>query len=350
MHIVMASSRRLSSMEEEDMRGEEATACDGTAMQSTSYLATRQIESVYDLRECLRGADIEVVQLAAGRQRGSLTYLGLNDLEMTLGRFALQVRGRGVINPTRVTLGMVLATSGRVVMWGRDLKPGDVIVVPAGEELDAIFCTGAAYAAISLPLPYLLAQFACEGSLGEPDFWTTRGVWSTEPILGEEIARRLGGIFPSLERNLAVAPASAADFLGHTIVEAFVTSLLAALPPDPSKAALPSVRLVQEVEDYTAHMGERAVHLSEICAKLGVSRRTLHRAFADTLDVGPATYLRSRRLLAAHRALQRADEAKATIADIAFQHGFAEPGRFAHYYKSMFGRPPSEIRASFLRG
>ena len=331
------------------MRGEEAATGHGAAMQSAFHLATRQIESVYDLRECLRGADIEVVQLAGGRQQGSLTYLGMNELEMTLGRFALQVRGRGVINPTRVTLGMVLTTSGRVAMWGHDIKPGDVIVVPAGGELDAIFCTGAAYAAISLPISYLLAHFACEGPLAEPDFWTTRGVWSTEPILGQEIARRLSGIFPRLERNLATAPGPAADFLSRTIVEAFVTSLLAALPPDRSKPAPASIRLVQEVEDYTAGAGERAVHLSEICSKLGVSRRTLHRAFADALDTGPAAYLRSRRLLAAHRALQYGDEAETTIADIAFQHGFAEPGRFALYYKSMFGRSPSKTRGALLR-
>ncbi|WIM10518.1 MAG: hypothetical protein OJF58_001474 [Enhydrobacter sp.] len=173
------------------MRSEQANAGDGVAMRGAFHLATRRVESVYDLRECLRGADIEVVQLAAGRQRGSLTYLGVDDLEMTLGKFALRVRARGVISPTRVTLGMVLATSGRVMMWGRTIKPGDVVVIPGGVDLDAVFNTGAAYAAISVPVPYLLTRVAGEKALADPDFWTTRGVWSTEPSLGAEIAHRL---------------------------------------------------------------------------------------------------------------------------------------------------------------
>ena len=327
----------------------ETTANDGAATPSAFLLVTRRIESVYDLRECLRGADIEVVQLAAGQQQGSLTYLGIDHLEMTLGRFALQVRARGVINPTRVTLGMVLATSGRVMMWGRDIKPGDVVVIPGGVDLDAIFNTGAAYAAISLSVPYLVAHFANEQPLADPDFWTTPGVWSTEPHLGVEIAHRLAGVFPTLNRNIAMASSQSADFLSRTIVEAFVTSLLAALPPDRSKPIVTGVHLVREVERYAAAAGGRAVHLSEVCATLGVTRRTLHRAFSDTLNVGPAAYLRSCRLLAAHRDLQRSNQTRATIADIAFQHGFAEPGRFAVYYKSMFGQSPSRTRAPLLQ-
>jgi AraC family ethanolamine operon transcriptional activator len=347
-HIVTSTSGgRLSVHREADMRSGEASAGNGVAMRGAFHLATRQIESVYDLRECLRGADIEVVQLAAGRQRGSLTYLGVNDLEMTLGRFALQVRARGVINPARVTLGMVLATPGRVMMWGRNIKPGDVVVIPAGIDLDAVFNTGAAYAAISLPVPYLAGQFTSEPTLADPDFWTTRGIWSTEPSVGTEVARRLAGIFPSLERNITTTSPQAADFLTRTIVEAFVTGLLTALPPDRSEPARNSIRLVHDVESYAAAAGERAVHLFEICVALGVSRRTLHRAFADALAIGPAAYLRSRRLLAVHRALQGGGQARATIADIAFQHGFAEPGRFALYYKSMFGQSPSRTRAPF---
>src|SRR5690242_20540099 len=270
----------------------ETTANDGAATPGAFLLAARKIENVYDLRECLRGADIEVVQLAAGQQQGSLTYLGIDHLEMTLGRFTLQVRARGVINPRRVTLGMVLATSGRVMMWGRDIKPGDVVVIPAGADLDAIFNTGAAYAAISVSVPYLVAHFANEQPLADPDFWTTPGVWSTEPCLGAEIARRLAGIFPTLNRNIATVSSQTADFLSRTIVEAFAASLLAALPPDQSKSIVNGVHLVREVERHAAAASGRAVHLSEICATLGVTRRTLHRAFSETLNIGPAAYLR----------------------------------------------------------
>jgi len=330
------------------MRDKKSSDCDAT--RGAFHLATRHIESVDDLRECMRGADIDVVQLAGGQQQGSLTHLGMDNLEMTLGRFALQVRARGIVNPTRVTLGMLLASTGRVTMWGREMRRGDVVIIPSGFDLEAIFTTGAAYAAVSLPLPHLLAQFGHEELFAQPDFWTTSGVWATERHLGEEITRRLSGIFPRLERNIALASLQDMDFLRRTIVEAFVTSLLAALPPNQRQSDFAPAHLVRDVENYADAAGDRAIHLSEICTALGVSRRTLHRAFADALDIGPAAYLRSRRLAAVHRALQRSDPERTSIGDIAFQYGFAEPGRFAAYYKSMFGQSPSKSLGSFFSG
>jgi AraC-like DNA-binding protein len=312
------------------------------------HFATTQIANIDDLRECLRGANIDVVQLAGGRQQGSLTHFGIDDLEMTLGRFALQVRATGIIHQDRVTLGMLLASSRHVSLWGQDMKLGDVAVIPCGVDLDAIFKSGAAYAAISLPVADLLHHVGYERPLGDPDFWATTRVWSTERSLGEEIARRVAGIFPNLERNLALASTQEGDFLRRTIIEAFVTSLMAAQPVAATGSSIRPLRLVQEVEAYVAAAHDRPVHVSEICTVLGVSRRTLHRAFADTLDTGPASYLRRRRLMAAHHALQSIGSTHSTIADIAFQYGFTERHRFARYYKSMFGQSPSKTRQQGL--
>jgi len=50
-----------------------------------------RIESSEVLRECTRGSDIEIVQLKAGKQQGSLNHLGIGSLAMTLGRFTLEV-------------------------------------------------------------------------------------------------------------------------------------------------------------------------------------------------------------------------------------------------------------------
>ena len=43
--------------------------------------------------------------------------------------------------------------------------------------------------------------------------------------------------------------------------------------------------------------------------------------------MGPVTYLRRRRLSAAQTALKRSDRLTTTIADIAIEHGFPDPGR-----------------------
>jgi AraC family ethanolamine operon transcriptional activator len=75
---------------------------------------------------------------------------------------------------------------------------------------------------------------------------------------------------------------------------------------------------------------------------LGVSRRSLHRAFHDTLGVGPVAYLRLRRLSSVRRALRRPLHTSVTQA--ALDHGFTDLGRFAGYYHEIFGEKPSQTR------
>jgi len=62
--------------------------------------------------------------------------------------------------------------------------------------------------------------------------------------------------------------------------------------------------------------------------------------------MGPVGYLRRRRLSAIQTALKRGDRATMPISDIAFEYGFSDPGRFAAYYRSLFGESPSQTRRS----
>src|SRR5262249_41198928 len=140
--------------------------------------------------------------------------------------------------------------------------------------------------------------------------------------------------------------AQAVDFLRRSIIEAFVISSLNALPQDRARSLSAGARLVSEVENYVDAADGRPVHISELCSALRVPRRTLHRAFGDTLNMGPVGYLRRRRVSAIQTALKRTDRTWTPIADIALEYGFPDPGRFAAYYRSLFGESPSQTRRS----
>jgi transcriptional regulator GlxA family with amidase domain len=120
---------------------------------------------------------------------------------------------------------------------------------------------------------------------------------------------------------------------------------MSALPPASAESNT-GARLVSETEDYVDAAGGRPVHISELCSALKVSRRSLHRAFADTLGMGPIAYLRSRRLSAIQSVLRRCDPLTISIGDLAFEYGFPEAGRFAAYYRDHFGETPSETLRS----
>jgi transcriptional regulator GlxA family with amidase domain len=57
--------------------------------------------------------------------------------------------------------------------------------------------------------------------------------------------------------------------------------------------------------------------------------------------MGPARYIRLRRLNLVRAALRRADPETTSVAVLAGRYGFSEPGRFATRYRGFFGEPPS---------
>jgi AraC family ethanolamine operon transcriptional activator len=100
--------------------------------------------------------------------------------------------------------------------------------------------------------------------------------------------------------------------------------------------------------------------MHDVCAALATSGRTLQTAFAEEFGVGFREMERAARLQAAHRALLRGEvpgdapsgraggdggdplAIEAGVTAIATRYGFWHLGRFAAYYREMFGRLPSE--------
>jgi AraC family ethanolamine operon transcriptional activator len=309
-------------------------------------IETVPINGPEDMRETTRGLDVETVQLEPGKLRGSITHLGIGNLGISTGRFDAEVRMRGALHRDTVMVAMRMDGAGRVTQWWQDVLPGDVGVFPAGIEFDSIHSGGAPYLAVSLHLPELSSMLGGEDGLDDPAFWNTKGIYHPDPRTGEVMRRRLTEIMSDVERRETAPSAHSADFLQRTIIEAFVVSLMSALPQDSRRSWHTGARLVTEAEDYVDAASGRPVHISELCSALKVSRRSLHRAFADTLGIGPVAYLRRRRLSAIRSVLKQCNPATISIGDLAFEHGFPEPGRFAAYYRAHFGETPSETCVS----
>jgi AraC family ethanolamine operon transcriptional activator len=304
-------------------------------------METVPINGPDDLREATRGADLEIVQLTPGKLRGTIKHLGIGNLGISTGQFSSDSRVRGTMHRERVVLGTLLESAGRSTQWWREIRPGDVGVFPAGVEIDVIHSGVTAYLAVSIPLQELSSMLGGEEHLANPAFWNKKGVYHTDHLVGAEMLQRLMRIISDIEHRLATPSAQAADFLRRSIIESFVASLTSALPPARGRCYT-GARLVSETEDYVDAAGGRPVHISELCNALKVSRRSLHRAFDDTLGMGPNAYLRRRRLSAIHSVLKRSDPTAISIGDLAFEHGFPETGRFASYYRAHFGETPSE--------
>jgi AraC-like DNA-binding protein len=103
----------------------------------------------------------------------------------------------------------------------------------------------------------------------------------------------------------------------------------------------PVPRSIRRAEEYIrAHVGE-PIALHDVANAGGCSVRSLQLGFRQFRDTTPTMAIRQTRLEAARQALL-VGETTRTITDVAYQFGFANPGRFAGLYKATFGQSPTD--------
>ncbi|MDN5002027.1 helix-turn-helix domain-containing protein [Bradyrhizobium sp. GCM10027634] len=303
---------------------------------------SRKLDGFEGLRGAVHGSHVDVMQLGRGRLRGRLSHVGIGDFSLSIGTFNVGMRTQRVSSDDKLIIGMLLAAEERVAHWAFDMQLNDVLVIPPLLEHDGVFHGASAYAAMRFDLGEVATLFSGEGRLSDPDAWRSRGHFRADPKTGAIATRRLVRIMSHLRARSASLTPATADFWKRSIVECMAANIMSSLPPDDS-GWLPSARrLIRRVEDYLDATGTRPVHVAEICAALGVSRRTLHRAFQEVFGLGPVSFLRHKRLCAVHSILRRSAPGSTTVAAVAMEQGFYELGRFAQYYLAMFGEHPSQ--------
>ena len=101
-------------------------------------------------------------------------------------------------------------------------------------------------------------------------------------------------------------------------------------------------QIITRFEQAMRERPEAMLSMSDICATLGVARRTLNLACLEFLGQGATQYARSRRLDHVRQALLTCDPQATQVTTVAMDYGFWELGRFSHAYRSRFGERPSE--------
>jgi AraC-like DNA-binding protein len=94
------------------------------------------------------------------------------------------------------------------------------------------------------------------------------------------------------------------------------------------------------LRERTARCDTQQTSQGALCAELGVASRTLQLAFQETFGVGFRAYERAVRLEQAHRLLRNA-HTDLTVTEVALRCGFLHLGRFAAFYRQVYGVKPS---------
>ena len=176
---------------------------------------------------------------------------------------------------------------------------------------------------------------------------------------GEQIGRLVARLATAANRSAAVVALQALSAQSRfAAVPAAICrlerSLVDAVVKGASGVALPSKPAAGEaacdvdaLKAWLASQAHRAVRITELAKRAGVSPRTVERAFLRT-GCTPLEYLRGVRLELARRMLAE-PTAGLTVAEAAAAAGFRQFGRFAGEYRQHFGELPSETLARSRR-
>ena len=288
----------------------------------------------------LGSSSANFIVTGGGDFKARLTWLNLRYLRVVRGSANLPRIAHISLPADRAIFSF--PTSAASAIWnGFGLQFGDILFRGHGERTYHWTAGPSQWGLISLPPEQLAASYkALTGSkiTLSPHGRVLRPPRSTTTRLLRLHARVCR--FAETRPELTVLP-EVGRAMEHELLHALVDCLMA----DNANGNLETMRHHMDIMArfevaLTTHLGPR-LNMSELCADIGVTERTLRMCCAEMLGMSPTRYHLLRRLNMVRSALRRANPATASVAEIALGYQFFALGRFAGAYRAVFGEMPS---------
>ena len=314
-----------------------------SALQTTGWTRIR-IASVEDLSDAVLGAGLEVTQMSRAPVTGSLVFATFDcDITCTSGCIGGRVALTGPLSANMVTLGVGIVMAPGTRHWLNEVASGAVGVFLPGDEHDALYPSGSIYAAITLPAGRL-EQIAAQYDL-VLDAKTLGGTGVANKRFSVDDLSSLRTQFEQIHAG-GYGDVSNARMVGTQLLDAMIMHF--ARSPrfqiggtDPRGHA----RIVARARAFIHENLDRPLSIDKIANAAATSHRTLHRAFQIVLDETPYSYVQRLRLHRIRHELVTEAETACTITSVAHRWNIAELGRFAAWYRDLFGELPSQTLA-----
>ena len=305
-----------------------------------------RIDGIEDVQRLCEGQpDTTCVPLASIVPRGSVVRAEIGEVVLTASRLHADVRYRACIKADNISFGMYLHSDATVFSFGagREALPGDVRRLVRGDVLDVRFTGEVRNAAITLSTDLLLRHGGEDALRGDIAFWEQGPLFRAPQETRDLIDRSVRRIISYLSQPNCQVTGQALRQLQADLIERFLWGALLDERKPGERRGLASAAIVHKSEKWLDGRSPETIRIGDLCRALHVSRRTLHRAFAEALGMGPLHYLTRRRLAAVRTELRRRDfPPGTTVTDVATRYGFWQLGRFAQQYRQLFGERPSE--------
>lgn len=309
----------------------------GVVVESWRRFNIRRID---DLSNAVLGADLEAIQMAGDRVRGSLAFAARDGIVFSSGLINGNAAISGLTSRNAVTLCLFLKLGPGSRFWLNEMTEGDVGVILPGDDCDTIYAPRSLYLAATLTTERLKREAAREGLVWDRGLVSGTALRSTpiEPRELESLRERT----LSLHRSGA-AVRNTRSTVGRQFLRDIVNHY-ARLPQNGGGVRiLPagSVKIVHEAREYIRGNLARPISVDDLATATETPPRSLFRAFSEVLGDTPHGYVRRLRL---HRIRKEliSGGTTSTVSSAAHKFGAGQDlGRLSHSYRDLFGENPS---------
>ena len=320
-----------------------STADQSIASQSSHLLAgqVQTLDPAEDNQVLRLLYDYETVQLNQGAFSRHVQFAGTERSALYVEEYGARSHNLGALRGDRLAFCLpIMETDSR--WWGRSISHGVMPMSHSGKTIHATFDAGQRHVVMILDRQWCLEELS-KGMVGQ--------LLNIESILNPQHSSFLE-IHPlqvqRWSQRLCRLLTRVVSWPEKVPKQQFESELLTAVRSllEPAEVSqLIESRSKQVVEmtlTYADAFQSQSPTVSELCANVNVSRRTLEVAFQTIVGKSPLQFLTQRRLCRAYVDLKRAKDESIRVTDVAFAHGFTELGRFANRYQKIFGELPSE--------
>ena len=286
-------------------------------------------------RSSVRGVDIDAVRIGASDASNHVASVSDDHLTITAGRIGFPISHTANTPDTLLIVARIHSAPAGSRWAGIDLSANQTLLYSPGVEHVGVDLAGTCFTFVTTEIERVeqrADQLRC--SLDRLAPGSVRDVTAIDDF--SSVSSRLDPI--ETLREGSDLPGNVLDDLLSSI--AVVLSRREARTGGPG--GRPSVgRVIHRCIDY-AHTVGRRPSVSELCLVAGVSETTLRDTFVSAFGMPPSVFFRNWALDRAHDRLVSGEPIPGGVSAVALETGFSHFGRFARYYREVFGELPSQ--------
>ncbi|PCH70055.1 MAG: hypothetical protein COC12_08770 [Rhodobacteraceae bacterium] len=316
----------------------------------TSGLVRQSFEDIDQQAQCLTGYDQKYQQLSRGQFNGQFSTLLLGaELGLYFENLNQLLDQAGSIPQDQYSVIFLMNKDQPCKLNGRDFSADDLFFGRPGASFQTLGRPGTHFCVVSFAREYLDPLMgATQGDAHAGFDAHLQDAVKTNPAFARQLRAMVEGTVASFEQAPAIAPGSRRIPAIRAAFVDMIAGFSAADPANPLGRRPTNQNAVRMARDYIHAHAQDDISVADICAHVGVSRRTLEASFQTCLEQSPGMYLRLVRLNEIRRALQSSRNNQRSIGDIAAEWGVWHLSRLAQYYSLQFGELPSQTRENQL--